>query len=72
MRDAVRHADPVRVHGRVVGVVGLLIESQGPPAKVGELCWIERGRRETPLQVEVVGFRNGRTLLTPLGELRGV
>lgn len=70
--EAVRSADPVRVHGRVVGAVGLLIESQGPPAKLGELCLIERGRRETPLQVEVVGFRNGRTLLTPLGELTGV
>lgn len=70
--EAVRSADPVRVHGRVVGAVGLLIESQGPPAKLGELCLIERGRREAPLQVEVVGFRNGRTLLTPLGELTGV
>ncbi len=70
--EAVRVSDPMRVHGRVVGAVGLLIESQGPPAKLGELCLIERGRRETPLQVEVVGFRNGRTLLTPLGELTGV
>ncbi|MCX7926137.1 MAG: flagellar protein export ATPase FliI [Fimbriimonadales bacterium] len=72
VKDSVRHADPVRVHGRVVGAVGLLIEAQGPPAKLGEICLIERGRRSTPLQVEVVGFRNGRTLLTPLGELTGV
>lgn len=71
-KDAVRAVDPVRIHGRVVGAVGLLIESQGPPAKLGEICLIERGRREPPLQVEVVGFRNGRTLLTPLGELTGV
>ncbi|MDW8107097.1 MAG: flagellar protein export ATPase FliI [Armatimonadota bacterium] len=64
--------DPVRIHGRVVGVVGLLIEAQGPPARLGELCLIERGRHDPPLQVEVVGFRNGRTLLMPLGELVGV
>lgn len=71
-KEAVRHADLVRVHGRVVGAVGLLIESQGPPAKLGEICLIERGRHAAPLPVEVVGFRNGRTLLTPLGELTGV
>ncbi|MCS6922847.1 MAG: type III secretion system ATPase SctN [Fimbriimonadales bacterium] len=71
-KEAVRNADAVRIHGRVVGAVGLLIEAQGPPAKLGELCLIERGRHETPLQVEVVGFRNGRTLLTPLGDLTGV
>lgn len=71
-KEAVRNADLVRVHGRVVGAVGLLIESQGPPAKLGEICLIERGRHAAPLQVEVVGFRNGRTLLTPLGELTGV
>ncbi|MCX7992092.1 MAG: type III secretion system ATPase SctN [Fimbriimonadales bacterium] len=71
-KEAVRLADPVRVHGRVVGAVGLLIESHGPPARLGEICLIVRGRHETPLQVEVVGFRNGRTLLTPLGELTGV
>ncbi|MCS7209888.1 MAG: FliI/YscN family ATPase [Fimbriimonadales bacterium] len=71
-KAAVRYADPVRVHGRVIGAVGLLIESQGPPARLGELCLIVRGRREPPLQVEVAGFRNGRTLLTPLGEPTGV
>ncbi|GIV06726.1 MAG: flagellar protein export ATPase FliI [Fimbriimonadales bacterium] len=72
VKEAVRQADLVRVHGRVVGAVGLLIESQGPPAKLGEICLIERGRHSPPLTVEVVGFRNGRTLLTPLGDLAGV
>lgn len=72
VKEAVRQADLVRVHGRVVGAVGLLIESQGPPAKLGEICLIERGRHSPPLPVEVVGFRNGRTLLTPLGDLAGV
>lgn len=72
VREAVRRVDTVRIHGRVVGAVGLLIESQGPPARLGELCLIERGRHEPPLPVEVVGFRNGRVLLTPLGELTGI
>jgi len=72
VREAVRRADTVRIHGRVMGAVGLLLEAQGPPARLGELCLIDRGRHEPPLPVEVVGFRNGRVLLTPLGELTGI
>ncbi len=72
LRERVRLCDPVRRNGRVVGAVGLLIESQGPHASVGEVCLIERGRNEPPLPVEVVGFRNGRTLLMPLGSTEGV
>ena len=30
------------------------------------------GRREPPVPTEVVGFRSGRTLLMPLGELGGI
>ena len=31
----------------------------------------DRGRRE-PVPAEVVGFRDGRTLLMPLGEMHGI
>lgn len=72
LRRRVHQCDPVRVHGRIAGTVGLMLESQGPPARLGELCWVERGRHSPPLTVEVVGFRNGRTLLMPLGSLEGV
>ncbi len=72
LREQVRRCDPIRINGRVRGAVGLMIESSGPPAKLGEVCLIERGRNEPPLPVEVVGFRNGMTLLMPMGELQGV
>lgn len=72
LQEQIRRCDPVRINGRIVGAVGLLLESQGPPASVGEVCLVERGRNESPLPVEVVGFRNGRTLLMPLGETEGV
>ena len=38
---------------------------------MGELCLIGDARRERVL-AEVVGFRDGRTLLMPLGELTGI
>jgi flagellum-specific ATP synthase len=59
------------VRGRVTQVVGLVVEANGPNARVGDLCYIETGHRE-PIRAEVVGFRGDRTLLMPLGELSGV
>jgi len=63
--------DPVPVVGQVVRVVGLLVESTGPAASVGEICEVRTGRG-APLMVEVVGFRDGRLLSVPLGETAGV
>ncbi|HVP39534.1 MAG TPA: FliI/YscN family ATPase [Candidatus Saccharimonadales bacterium] len=64
--------DPVRVTGRVAQVVGLVVEATGLSAPVGELCEIHSSRTQPPARAEVVGFREDRTLLMPLGDLRGV
>jgi flagellum-specific ATP synthase len=60
----------IRVNGRVVQVVGLVVESQGPDVQVGELCEIRFRNRTGVLRAEVVGFRGDRVLLMPLGELQ--
>ena len=41
-----RAADPYRTMGRVAEVIGLVVESTGPEAEVGELCLIGDDRRE--------------------------
>ena len=57
--------------GRVAKVVGLTVESQGPPAALGEACAITtRSGKET--LAEVVGFRDGRVLLMPWEQLEGI
>jgi flagellum-specific ATP synthase len=58
--------------GRVVQVIGLVIESEGPIASVGEVCRIESVRHDGSTLAEVVGFRDHHLLLMPLGELRGI
>ncbi len=63
--------NPVRLHGKVIQVVGLVIEGYCPDTSVGAICEI-RPRDAEPIPAEVVGFRDGKTLLMPLGELRGV
>lgn len=61
----------IRAYGRIVDVVGLIIESSGPNSRIGDICFIE-GPGVDPLPCEVVGFRGDRTLLMPLGELGGI
>jgi flagellum-specific ATP synthase len=70
--EAIAGADLHRRHGRVRDLIGLVVEASGLEAEVGELCHVEAGRRREPVPAEVVGFRAGRTLLMPLGELHGV
>ena len=56
-------------HGKVLKVVGLVIEATSRAAALGDLCRIGPG---SGLLAEVVGFRDGRLLLTPLGDTDGV
>ncbi len=70
--QAIRSSDLARRRGRVGDLIGLIIEATGIEAEVGELCLVGDGRRDAPVPTEVVGFRAGRTLLMPLGELGGI
>ncbi|HXP89921.1 MAG TPA: FliI/YscN family ATPase [Fibrobacteria bacterium] len=67
----VEESDPVEVRGRITRVVGLLVESSGPAAGVGELCALAAGDALLGM-AEVVGFREGTTLLMPLGGMDGI
>lgn len=57
-----------RVNGKVSQVIGLVIESDGPVAEIGEVCDVF-SHGELFGRAEVVGFRNEKTLLMPLGEM---
>jgi len=70
--SAVQRSDLVTRRGRVTNLIGLIIEATGLRAEVGEVCLIHAGRDRPPVSAEVVGFREGRTLLMPLGELQGI
>jgi flagellum-specific ATP synthase len=62
----------VRNQGRVIQLIGLVIESEGPLAAVGEICRIESARHDGSTLAEVVGFRNNHVLLMPLGDIHGI
>jgi flagellum-specific ATP synthase len=70
--DRVKSARVVEKRGRVVQLIGLVLESEGPLCAVGEVCRIESARHDDSTLAEVVGFRQGRVLLMPLGETHGI
>ncbi|ACB73709.1 FliI/YscN family ATPase [Opitutus terrae] len=72
LRTQVRHLPPVQRLGAVTGVAGLIIESDGPNVGLGELCLVRSPRSEFTVRAEVVGFREHRVLLMPLGDATGL
>lgn len=64
--------DPIARYGRVTDVVGILAEGKGIREAVGSVCEILPPNGRGPIPAEVVGFRQGSTLLMPIGSLEGV
>jgi flagellum-specific ATP synthase len=58
--------------GKVVKIVGLVIEATAPAAALGDLCLLRLARGGAEVLAEVVGFRENRLLLMPLGDTEGV
>jgi flagellum-specific ATP synthase len=57
--------------GQVTRSVGLLIESNGPPARIGDLCEIRSQGQESVL-AEVVGFRGENLVMMALGRTESI
>ena len=55
-----------RVSGRLASFDGLLMEAVGLTLPVGTVCTVG-GQGDAKVEAEVIGFRNGRTLLMNLG-----
>lgn len=65
--------NPIRIWGKVTRIVGLVVEGHCPAASIGSLCeLIPRDGNLPPVMAEIVGFKDSRALLMPLGELRGL
>lgn len=62
---------PTALTGTVAGTVGMTVSVAGFPAPVGAVAEIQR-ETGTPLSGEVIGFREGMTLLYPFSDPAGV
>jgi flagellum-specific ATP synthase len=70
--NAIKGVDPIRRTGKVSQIVGLTIEADGPAVNLGEHCLVKVTDRAELLSAEVVGFKAGKVLLMPLGEVAGI
>ena len=61
-----------QARGKVTNVIGLIVESCGPAAKLGTVCDIHSKSDARPIAAEVLGFRDNKVLLMPLEEMRGI
>ncbi len=63
--------DPFIWSGQVIELVGLLIESRGPAAAIGDFCEILTSSGRV-IRTQVIGFRNGNVLSMALEEIDGL
>src|SRR5699024_10982475 len=66
----IEKTDTYKRYGKVVRIVGLMIESVGPEANIGEVCLIHHEtNNEKPIMCEVVGFNHENIILMPYTEV---
>jgi flagellum-specific ATP synthase len=70
--EAAENTDTVKCNGHITRVQGLLIESRGPQAVVGEICRIEAPKGRGIIHAEVVGLRNETVQLMAFEETDGI
>lgn len=58
--------------GKVLRIIGLVIEADGPESSIGDLCYIYNTMNESPVYAEVVGFQENKILLMPLANMEGL
>ncbi|MGR6836159.1 flagellar protein export ATPase FliI [Syntrophomonas erecta] len=71
--DALEKAPTCQLKGRISQAIGLTLEAVGPKLSLGELCYVKNNyTQQEYIPAEVVGFRDHKTLLMPLGNLEGI
>lgn len=69
--SSIQGRDTMQNFGRITKIIGLVIEAVGPNVSIGEYCRILT-KNGGEILAEVVGFKDERVLLMPLGEMKGV
>lgn len=72
LRQRLRETELRPLKGRIVRVIGTLIQATAPEVRLGEVCELHDPQTSRRLLAEVIGLSDGLTLLTPIGELHGL
>jgi flagellum-specific ATP synthase len=71
-KSIIDSTDPVKVNGKVVDVIGLIIASMGPNVALGEICKIKDKQGIDICTAEVVGFKQGKVLSIALENVQKI
>ena len=72
LKRIVNETNVISVEGRVSELIGLTIEVDGLKSFYGEVCLIYPDGMDSPVLSEVVGFKDEKILLMPLGQIKGI
>ena len=70
--ESTERTDPIKYVGKISKVQGLLIESRGPQAVIGEICRIVAPKGRGNIRAEVVGLKNDTVQLMAFDETDGI
>ncbi len=70
---AINASRPLQISGRVNKVVGMLLESIGPKASIGDVCKLKDQLGNLIAHTEIIGFKENNTILSMvLGEIEKI
>ncbi len=67
LKERLKRIPRYKVKGKITGVTGPIIEAYLPRVSIGDSCVIENG-----IEAEVVGFKDGKTLLMAYDDTKGI
>jgi len=67
LKERLKRIPRYKIKGRITGVTGPIIEAFLPRVSIGDSCTLENG-----IEAEVVGFKDGKTLLMAYDDTKGV
>lgn len=70
--ETVEETDPIKYTGVICRVRGMLLESTGPQAVIGEVCQIILSRENEPVFAEVVGLDGNTVQLMSYSDVQGI
>lgn len=72
IREALSREEFCTYIGKVKRISGMMIEATGNRYKIGEVCGINTDIIGRTISAEVVGFNDGRVLLMPYEDIKGI
>jgi len=72
IQETIAKEDLCTYIGKVKRISGMMIEATGSKYKIGEVCEINTDTAGKKIRAEVVGFNDGRVLLMPYEDIKGI